>query len=250
MDLGLAGKKALVTGGTRGVGRGVVLALARHGVDVVTCYRQGGEAVQSLERELKEIGGQHHVMHADLADPEQIAGLLEHCRTHFRHLDLVVNNVGVISHLPYTELPLAEWQRIVAINLTAVHLVIQRAIPLLPPRGVVLSMSSKSVDVGIPHGSHYTATKAALAGLHRSLAKEFGTRGIRFNVLALGIISTETTEALPPEQRGQLIQRYSTMTALGRLGTPDEVAGAVLWLASDLATYVTGATIAVDGGIS
>jgi 3-oxoacyl-[acyl-carrier protein] reductase len=250
MDLQLSGKKALVTGGTRGIGRGIVLALARQGVDVVTCYRQEGEAVQSLQRELKEIGGQHHVLRADLAQPEEVAALVDDCRDRFGRLDLVVNNAGAISHVPYAELSLAEWQRVLAVNLTAVHLVIQHALPLLPDGASVVTIGSKSVEAGIPLRAHYTATKAAVAGLNRSLAKEFGGRGIRFNVLALGVIATEATAALPEEQRSMLVSRYSAKTALGRLGNPDEVAGAILWLASDLSRYVTGATVAVDGGIS
>ncbi|WP_410601165.1 SDR family NAD(P)-dependent oxidoreductase [Amycolatopsis sp. lyj-90] len=249
MNLGLSGKRALVTGGTRGIGRGVVLALARNGVDVITCYRQEGEAAASLERELKEIGGRHQVLRADLADPEQVAGLLDACREHFGGLDIVVNNAAVISHVPYSELTLDEWQRIVTTNLTGVHLVIQHALPLLGKGSSVLSMSSKSVEVGIPLRAHYTATKAALSGLTKSLAREFGARGIRFNVLALGVIHTEVLDAMPEEQRSVLLQRYTAKTSLGRLGTPEEVAGAVLWLSSELAGYVTGSVVSVDGGI-
>ncbi|MFF4403280.1 SDR family NAD(P)-dependent oxidoreductase [Streptomyces sp. NPDC001262] len=250
MDLKLDGAKALVTGGTRGVGRGIVLALARAGVDVITCYRQEGEAVSTLVRELKETGGDHHVVRADLADPAQVTGLIERCRTHYGRLDVVVNNAGVISHVPYGELPLAEWQRILDVNLTAAHLVIQQALPLLGEGSSVISIGSKSSEVGIPLRAHYTATKAALRGLTRSLAKEFGPQGIRFNVLALGVIETEALEAMPAEQAAVMRKRYSEKTALGRLGRPDEVAGAVLWLASSLSSYVTGATVHVDGGIS
>jgi 3-oxoacyl-[acyl-carrier protein] reductase len=250
MDLDLTGKKALVTGGTRGVGRGIVLALARHGVDVITCYQQAGEAAESLERELKSIGGQHRVVVADLSDRSQVEWLVNEARTTFGRLDLVVNNAGVISHVPYEKLPADEWDRTLAVNLTAAHLIIQQALPLLAPGASVVSVGSKSVEVGIPLRAHYTATKAALVGLSRSLARELGGRGIRCNVVALGVIHTEATDALPEQQRNTLVERYSGKTSLGRLGTPDEVAGAVLWLASDLARYVTGATIAVDGGIS
>ncbi|CAM3690878.1 SDR family oxidoreductase [Kibdelosporangium persicum] len=250
MDLDLVGKKALVTGGTRGVGRGIVLALARNGVDVITCYRQESEASASLVRELKEIGGHHHVLRADLAEPVEIADLLHECESRFGRLDLVVNNAAVISHVPYEELPLADWQRTLATNLTAVHLVIQHALPLLGEGSSVISISSKSIDVGIPLRAHYTATKAALHGLTRSLAREFGGQGIRFNVLSLGMIHTEAMDALPAEQREPMIKRYTEKTSLGRLGTPDEVAGAVLWLAADLSRYVTGAVVAVDGGIA
>jgi 3-oxoacyl-[acyl-carrier protein] reductase len=250
MDLGLAGKKALVTGGTRGVGRGVVLALARNGVDVITCYRQDSEAVSSLERELKEIGGNHHVLCANLADPAKVEGLLDECHKRFGRLDVVVNNAGAISHIPYGDLPLEEWQRILATNVTAAHLVIQHALPMLGEGSSVISIGSKSIEAGIPLRAHYTATKAALVGLNRSLAKEFGGKGIRFNVLGLGVIATEMLDSMPAEQREMMITRYSAKTALGRLGKPDEVAGAVLWLSSDLSRYVTGGVIPVDGGIS
>lgn len=250
MDLGLTGVKALVTGGTRGVGRGIVLALARAGVDVITCYRQDSDAVTALQHELKEIGGQHHVLRADIAEPEQVEQLVGECRTRFGRLDLIVNNAGTISHVPYGELPLADWQRIIDTNLTAAHLIVQQSLDLLGDSGSVVFIGSKSSEVGIPLRAHYTATKAALRGLSRSLAKEFGQRGLRFNVLALGVIETEALHAMPAEQRELMIKRYSDKTALGRLGTPDEVAGAVLWLASDLSRYVTGATIHVDGGIS
>jgi 3-oxoacyl-[acyl-carrier protein] reductase len=250
MNLGLAGKKALVTGGTRGVGRGVVLALARQGVDVITCYRQEGEAALSLERELKETGGNHHVVRADLADPAQITELLGECETRFGQLDVIVNNAAIIKHVPYEKLSLEEWQRTLDTNVTAVHLVIQGAIPLLREGSSVMSLSSKSIEVGIPLRAHYTTTKAALHGLNRSVARELGSRGIRFNILSLGMIHTEAIDAMPEEQRAQMIQRYSDKTSLGRLGTPDDIAGAVLWLSSDYARYVTGAVIPVDGGIA
>ena len=250
MDLQLTGKKALVTGGTRGIGRGVVLELAAAGVEVFTCHSQEGEAVDSLQRELKEIGGEHHVIRADLGDPAQIGALYEEVGAHTDHLDVVVNNAGAISHVPYGDLPVEEWNRIVAVNLTGAHLVIQHALPLLGAGASVVNIGSKSSEVGIPLRAHYTATKAALRGLTRSLAKELGSRGIRVNVLALGVIETEALHAMPPEQRKLMIDRYSSKTALGRLGTPREVAGAVLWLASDLSRYVTGATLHVDGGIS
>ncbi|MFD9893892.1 SDR family NAD(P)-dependent oxidoreductase [Amycolatopsis sp. NPDC059027] len=250
MAIDLTGKKALVTGGTRGVGRGIALALARSGADVLTCYRQDGEAVQSLERALKETGGRHHVLRADLAEPDQIRTLLAECESRFGGLDLVVNNAAVISHVPYGELSLEEWQRVLATNLTAVHLVIQHALPLLGEGGSVVSISSKSVEVGIPLRAHYTATKSALHGLTRSLAREYGRKGIRFNVLSLGMIHTEALDAMPEERRATMLEQYNSKIALGRFGTPDEVSGAVLWLASEHSRYVTGGVIPVDGGIS
>jgi len=250
INLGIRGDKALVTGGTRGIGRGIVLALARNGVDVITCHRQPSEAVASLENELKEIGGDHHVIRADVAEPEQIMALLEACRQRFGRLDLIVNNAAIVEHIPHAKLPLEEWQRTLATNLTAVHLIVQGAIDLLSEGASVVSISSKSIEVGIPLRAHYTATKAALHGLNRSLAREYGGRGIRFNLLSLGMIATEALDDVPEQRRTEFVARYSEKTALGRLGTPADVADAVLWLASDLSRYVTGSVVSVDGGIS
>ncbi|WP_344864800.1 SDR family NAD(P)-dependent oxidoreductase [Amycolatopsis ultiminotia] len=248
-DLDLTGRKALVTGGTRGIGRGVVLALARAGADVLTCYRQESEAVASLRRELKETGRDHHVVQADVAHPEAVTALVDRCRTEFGKLDVIVNNAATVSHIPHEKLPLEEWNRTLATNLTAVHLTIQSALPLLSAGSSVISVSSKSIEVGIPLRAHYTATKAALHGLNRSLAREHGSRGIRFNVLSLGMIATEALADLPEERRAQFVEHYTAKTSLGRLGTPADVAGAVLWLASDASRYVSGAIIPVDGGI-
>ena len=190
------------------------------------------------------------MLRADLSRPEDIAALLGRARELYGRLYLLVNNAGAISHIPYADLPFEEWQRILTTNVTGAHLVIQHALPLLDAGSSVVSIGSKAVEAGIPLRAHYTATKAALVGLNRSLAKEFGARGIRFNVLALGVVETENFHNMPEEQRTLMTERYSAKTALGRLGRPEEVAGAVMWLASDLSRYVTGSTIGVDGGIS
>lgn len=244
MELGLQGRRALVTGGSRGVGRAVSLALAAHGVDVITCYRKESVESDSLERELGELGGRHRVLRADLSDPEQAVALTAEAERWFGGLDLVVNNAADAIRKPYAELSFADWNALLAGNLDSVHLVIQRAIGLMGDGGSVVSIGSQAVDVGVPALGHYAASKAALLGLNHSLAREFGHRGIRFNVLSLGMIETERIRLMTPDR----LARYRAATALGRLGTPEDVAGAVLWLASDLARFVTGAVIPVDGG--
>jgi len=248
MYFSLKGKKALVTGGARGVGRGVVLALAEAGVDVVACCRRRGDDVAALERELKEVGGQHHVLRADLTDPAQVRGLVAEAGDRLGRLDVVVNNAEAVRS--YGDPPPAEWQRVLDTNHTAAHLVVHYALPLLSATASVISIGSTLSEVGSPPRADHTAAKAALRGLSRSLAKEFGGRGLRFNVLALGMIETEAFVAMPAAQAKMMRERYGAKTALGRLGTPREVANTVLWLASDLSGYVTGAVIPVDGGMS
>jgi 3-oxoacyl-[acyl-carrier protein] reductase len=241
MRISLHGKKALVTGGSRGIGRAVTLGLAAAGADVLACYRQDGEAVDSLARELKEIPGDHHLVKADVSDADDVDRLAQECRDRYGRLDVVVNNAGAISHVPFADLAPQEWQRVIDTNVTGVFAVTQRVLPLLPAGASIVLIGSKVAAVGVPLRAHYTASKAALVGLTRSLCKELGPRGIRINVLAPGIVDTVE---LPPEQT----RRYQQIISLGRLGRPEEIANVATFLASDLASYITGETINVDGG--
>lgn len=245
MDLGLQGRRALVTGGSRGMGREIVLGLARGGAQVVACYRNPGGAVDSLARELKELGDEHLLVQADVSADGEAARLVEHAAGRLGGIDVLVNNAGAISHVPYAELTVAEWNRVVTTNLTATHLVIQQALPHLGKGASIVNIGSAVATVGLPLRAHYTASKAALIGLSRTLAKELGPRGIRVNLVAPGVIETDQAAGLSPQQRG----RYEAMISLGRLGAAADVADVVLFLASDLARYVTGTTLTVDGGI-
>ncbi|UUN27409.1 SDR family NAD(P)-dependent oxidoreductase [Streptomyces sp. FIT100] len=249
MELALYGKKVLVTGGTRGIGRGIVLAAARAGADVLTCHRQDGEAVESLLQALKETDGDHHVIRADLGGTAEVDRLVGEAKDRFGRLDGVVNNAGVISHIPFGELPAEEWSRVLDTNLTAAYRVIHQALPLLGEGSSVINIGSRGAAAGIPLRAHYTAAKAAMIGLTRSLAKELGPRGIRVNVVAPGVIETEAFDAMPAERAAGLRATYAQKTALARLGTVEELAGPVLFLLSDLSAYVTGETVNVDGGI-
>lgn len=249
MNASLAGKNALVTGGSRGIGRAVVLTLARAGANVTACYRSESEAVRDLDRELKEIPGDHHLVRADVRSKEDVDRLVEECRTRYGSLHTVVNNAGVISHIPFGDLAEDEWHRVIDTHLTGAFLVTQAALPLMGDGGSVVNIGSRVATVGIPTRSHYTAAKAGLIGLSRSLCKELGKRGVRVNVVEPGVIETEEAAKLPKEKYEQLQARYRELTALGRLGSPDEVGDAVLFLAGDMSRYVTGATLPVDGGI-
>jgi len=245
MTIQITQKNALVTGGTRGIGRAIVLALANAGANVVSCYRSDIEAADALATELKETGGQHHLCQADVSQADDVERLAAECRDQLGSLDIVVNSAGTISHIPFADLPLAEWERVISTNLTGTAMVIQKMLPLMPDGGSIINVGSRVATVGIPMRAHYTAAKAGVAGLTRSLCKELGPRGIRVNVVAPGVIATEEAANLPP----QILARYRGLTALGRLGDPAEVADVVLFLASDLSRYVTGETVNVDGGI-
>lgn len=239
----LAGKKALVTGGSRGIGREIVLAYARAGASVVTCGRHASEALTSLSRELEDVGGAHRVLIADVGQAEDVDRLVTECRATLGGLDILVHNAGVMSRVPFAELPLEEWRRVIDTNLGAAYRVTQQALPLLSAGASVVFVGSRVATIGMPLGAHYTASKAGLVGLTRSLAKELGPRGVRVNVVAPGSIETDTP--IPPEAR----RRQEQVIALGRLGRPSDVAGVAAFLASDMAAYVSGETINVDGGV-
>lgn len=245
MDLGLAGKRVLVTGGTRGIGRETVLSFARSGARVVACHRSPGEDADGLVRELKALGEEHRVVQADVTDTDGVAALAGACRAALGGLDVVVNNVGIDARSPLDELTTLEWHRVMETNLTSTFSVTKAALPMLADGGSIINIGAVAGHRGRPESSHYGASKTALTGLTRSLAKEVGKRGIRVNIVAPGVIVTEPGGGPPPP----VADIIRGMTALGSLGANEDVAAAVLFLASDVSRYITGATINVDGGI-
>jgi 3-oxoacyl-[acyl-carrier protein] reductase len=241
--ISLTGKKVLVTGGARGIGGAITLAMAQAGADVIACYQQGGPHVEELERRLTATPGKHRLVRADVTSSADIAALIQECRQRFDSLDVLVNNAGVISHVPFAELTIEEWNRVLNTNLTSVFAVVQTALPLFSNSASIISVGSGSALVGLTLRAHYTATKSGLLGLSRSIARELGPQGIRANVISPGVIQTE-------KQLSQaIIDRYEGMTAVGRLGRPEEIANVAVFLASDLSSYITGANIDATGGI-
>ncbi|MEV0381381.1 SDR family NAD(P)-dependent oxidoreductase [Nonomuraea sp. NPDC050643] len=246
MESQLSGKNALVTGGTRGIGRAIALGLARAGANVVTCHVSGGEPAADLARELKGIPGEHRVVRADVRRPDDVAALIGEVGG---GLDVLVHNAGVISHLSVEDLGPDEWHRIVDTNLTGAYQLVRAALPHLSEGSSVIGLGSRVASVGLAQRTHYTAAKSGLVGFFRSLAKELGPRGIRVNVVEPGVIETEAAARLSEAEYAALQARYRALTSLGRLGTPDEVADVVLFLAGPQSRYVTGTSIRVDGGI-
>jgi 3-oxoacyl-[acyl-carrier protein] reductase len=245
MDLNLAGKRALVTGASRGIGRAIALALAEQGVSVAACYHTDSEAVDSLRAALEQYDTDSYAIQVDISARESVARLAENVRQRFGSLNILVNNAGVITHIPLAAMEFEQWQQVISTNLTSLYLVTHATQDLLTEGGSIINIGSAVASVGIPARTHYTASKAGVIGFSRSLCKEMGPRGIRVNVIAPGVIDTHQAAGLSTQQR----ERYATMAALGRLGEGDDIAGVALFLASDLSRFVSGTTINVDGGI-
>ncbi|MET8681293.1 SDR family NAD(P)-dependent oxidoreductase [Streptomyces sp. NPDC004647] len=245
MDFALKGKHVLVTGGSRGIGRATVLALAAQGASVTACYVTESEAVESLRRELNEQGAQGNLVRCDIADHEQAAQLCATAHETYGAIDAVVNNAGVISHHSLEDLAPEEWSRILDTNLTGMYQVIRGALPYVADVASIVNISSAVAHHGMPGAAHYVASKAGVMGLTRALGKELGPRGVRVNCVASGLVETDQMKAVTEEGRA----RYEQMISLRRLGRPEELADVVLFLVSGAARYITGATLDVDGGI-
>ncbi|MER6128500.1 3-oxoacyl-ACP reductase family protein [Streptomyces sp. NPDC001795] len=238
------GRRVLVTGGTRGIGRATALAFARAGARLAVAHRGDGEAADRLTGELTALGADFTLVAGDLTARPGAERLADAVRDRFGGLDVLVNNLGVDGHIPFEKLAEDEWHRVLDHNTTSAYLVTQAVLDLLGEGASIVNIGASVALRGRPMGVHYSASKAALVGFTRALAKELGGRGVRVNLVAPGVTETDD-EGLPP----QLVARLTGLTALGRLGRPEDVAGAVLYLAGDSAAYVTGTTIEVDGGM-
>jgi len=234
----LDGKTALVTGASRGIGRAIAAELARAGASVVVGYRSGQEEGEALAR---EIGGR--AVQADVSVPEEAARLVEEAGD----LDILVNNAGLTRDGVLARMSDDDWRAVLETNLSSVFYTC-RAVT----RGMMKRRSGSIVNVSSIVGvrgnwgqTNYAASKAGIIGFTKSLAQELGSRGVRANVVAPGYIKTQLTDVIPEEARAKMLD----LTPLGRLGEPEHVAGAVRFLCSDEASFITGGVLLVDGGL-
>jgi 3-oxoacyl-[acyl-carrier protein] reductase len=234
----LQGKTALVTGGSRGIGRAIALELARAGAEVVVGYRSGAEEAEAVA---KEAGGR--AVEADVSDPEQAKRLVEEAGD----LDILVNNAGLTRDGLLARMPDDDWRDVIETNLSSVFYTC-RAVT----RGMMKKRTGSIVNVSSIVGVHgnwgqtnYGASKAGIIGFTKSLARELGSRGVRANVVAPGYVNTRLTDVLPEEAQQAMLAN----TPLGRLGEPEDIAGAVRFLCSDEAAFITGEVLLVDGGL-
>ena len=245
MDLELAGKRALLIGGGDEIDLAILRALLQQGITVAVSYPHEDAAASDIIAELERSQSESFAFHLQANDAQEVAQGIELVRQKLGQIEIVVNNASVISHAPLEELTLPQWQQTLDLNLTSTYLVTQAVLPILAPGASIIHVSACLAAVGMRGKSHYTAAKAGVIGFTRSICKELGTKGIRVNVVAPGVIGSGDMGNLSPEQRG----RYAYLSALGRLGKVEEVAQTVLFLASTLSSFITGATIPVDGGV-
>jgi len=239
----LTGKVALVTGATRGIGRGVAVALAREGADVVVCGRDAA-AGAAVCAEITALGRRARFHAADLARVAEARGAVQSAHAAFGRLDVLVNNAGQFQRKPALEIQEEDWDGILDLNLKGAFFCAQAAARVMARRGgAIVNMASDAAwSGGLNPCAHYAASKAGMLSITRSLAKELAGQGVRVNALAPGMIETEMGGTAGATLAGLAIP-------LGRYGTPAEVAAAAVFLASDESSYMTGAVLNLSGGL-
>ncbi len=239
---------ALVTGGSRGIGRAVAQLLATQGHRVAVNYAANEVAADAAVGAIAAAGGNAIAVQADVGDPDSVTAMFAVVGERLGSVEILVNNAGITRDALVLRMGVEAWDEVIETNLRSVYLVSKAALRgMLRARwGRIVSISSVSGVAGNPGQANYAASKAGIIGFTKSVAREVGSRGITVNAVAPGFIETDMTDALGDEITTAARERI----ALGRLGQPEEVAAAVGYLASDDASYVTGHTLVVDGGIA
>jgi 3-oxoacyl-[acyl-carrier protein] reductase len=248
-DKQFSGRAAIVTGGTRGIGRAIVLELGRRGADVAFNYAKSADAANELKQELKTLGVRAFATQCDAANTDATAEMVKQVKDLFGRIDFLVNNAGVTRDNLILRMKEQEWDEVIDTNLKGAWNFSKAALRTMLRQetgGSILNISSISGRVGMPGQSNYSASKAGMIGLTKALAKEVASRKVTVNALALGMVSTDMAGALNEEYRTKILEQIP----LGRFAEPDEIARIACFLMSDDARYITGQVIQVDGGLA
>ncbi|WP_277633275.1 3-oxoacyl-[acyl-carrier-protein] reductase [Avrilella dinanensis] len=243
----LEGKTAIITGATRGIGKGIALLFAQHGANVAFTYSSSVEAATQLENDLQQLGVKAKGYQSDAADFEQAQKFVDHVLEYFGNIDVLINNAGITKDNLLMRMGEEDFDKVIEVNLKSVFNMtkaVQRTM-LKNRKGSIINMSSVVGVKGNAGQANYAASKAGVIGFSKSVALELGSRNIRCNVIAPGFIETEMTAKLGEE----VIKGWTDAIPLKRGGTPEDVANACVFLASDMSAYITGQVINVDGGM-
>ncbi|MHB8049857.1 MAG: 3-oxoacyl-[acyl-carrier-protein] reductase [Coriobacteriia bacterium] len=244
----LAGRVALVTGASRGIGAAVALRLAAEGASVVVNFAGRSDAAASVVSEIEQGGGSAIAVQADVSDSAACAALVDAAVARFGRIDILVNNAGITRDGLLVRMSDDDWRSVIDTNLSGAFYLARSVGKLMMKQrsGSIVNMASVVGMMGNAGQVNYAAAKAGLIGMTKSTARELAGRGVRVNAVAPGFIATDMTDALPESAREAAVSSI----AMGRLGTPEDIAAAVAFLASDDAAYITGQVIAVDGGMT
>ncbi|MEO0533753.1 MAG: 3-oxoacyl-ACP reductase family protein [Cyanobacteria bacterium P01_A01_bin.123] len=242
----LTGKKALVTGGSRGIGAAIATHLAAAGADVAITYRQSQSPAEETVQQIQQQGTQGLAIQADGTTAESVIAAVNQAAETFGGLDILVNNAGIFEMKPVGETTLEDFDRMMAVNVRAVFAAVNEAVKHMPAGGRIITIGSVNGDVmPFPGGSLYAMSKAAVAAMSQGWARDLGSKGITVNTIQPGPINTDMNPA-----DGAFGETLSAMTALGHYGKPQDIAELVTFLASPRAAYMTGAAINIDGGLT
>ncbi|MBQ8318302.1 MAG: 3-oxoacyl-[Lachnospiraceae bacterium] len=244
----LDGKTAIVTGGSRGIGRSICLALAKAGANVVTCYAHGSDGANETVKLCEELGVKAMAMKADVANYEDVSSMVSKTKEEFGSIDILVNNAGITKDNLMLKMTEADFEQVIDTNLKGAFLFTKDVskIMLKQRSGRIINISSVVGVFGNAGQVNYAASKAGLIGMTKSVAKELASRGITSNAIAPGFIETDMTSALNESVAEEMLKAIP----LKRMGTGDDIANVVVFLASDYASYITGQVICVDGGMA
>ena len=244
----LAGKVALVTGGGRGIGRGMAMGLAEAGADVAVGYSSRPEAAEGTAREMQQLGRRALAVQADVTQPDQVQAMVERVIGELGRIDILINNAGAHRRAPFLELPLDLWRWVIDVDLTGPFIVGQAVARHMAPRkyGKIINTTSVNAYVAQPHLVHYSAAKGGLMMMTRAMALDLAEHGIRVNAIAPGLVRTDLTE--PVMTNPEMLEQRVARMPLGGPLEPKDFAGAAVFLASSDSDMITGTTITVDAG--
>ncbi len=241
----LKGKTALITGASRGIGRAIAQVFAENGAFVGINYITNEKKAEELLKKIKNKGGNGILLKADVSNPKDVESMVKTFVNRTKRLDILVNNAGIYNRSFFDKLSYETWNRTISVNLTGCFNLCKQATPYMKSGSKIIFISSQLAFRGSLHGADYTASKAGMLGLMRSLALELASKKINVNAVAPGTIDTDIIADYTEEMRNQRTKEIPLL----RLGTPTDVANTCLFLASELSDYITGETINVNGGL-